>query len=430
MRVLITTQVYPPEVHPTAIMVSQLAEYLVDQGHEVAIAAGYPNHPGGLLHAGVRKRLVSRSGAGDVRISRLWHLTSSNPSYPVRAIAMVSQAVSTAVAGMLGGRADVVVNFGPPLLGPLLGAGVARLCGARLVSVVYDLYPDVAIHAGAVRSQVLIAGLRTVERASYGVAAQIVVLAEGFRRTLVARGVPESKITVIPVWLDSTEVTPKLRDNDWRSEQGIMLDKFVVLYSGTMGTVSGGLVLADVAQLLWTEESVQLLVVGAGRVKEELEAVVRHRGLTNITFLPPQPRSRLSDVQAAADVSIVTLAPGRGIASVPSKLVGYMAAGRPVIASVDAASDTGRAVRQARMGLVVAPGDARAISDAILRLFHDPPARRAMGLAARRAFEHAHSGERALASYREVIEKQVSDCALPLGHAMASPPLRRTWSLG
>ncbi|MHB1345125.1 MAG: glycosyltransferase family 4 protein [Thermoleophilia bacterium] len=387
-------------------MVEQLAEHLAALGHEVAVAAGYPNHPGGTLYPGELKKLIARVDTERVRVVRVWHPTPSGRSFAVRAMAMASQAVSTALAGASTGRADVVVNFGPPLLGPLLAAGLARLGGAKLVSVVYDLYPDVVIQAGILRNRPGIGGARLVEKASYGVASRVVVLAEGFRRTLVSRGVPDSKIDVIPVWLDSNEIAPGRRDNHWRRQQGIPLDKFVVLYSGTLGSVSGAMVLAEVAALLREDARILFLVVGSGSMKGELEQEVRRRKLGNVTVLPLQPRDRLSEVQATSDVSMVTLAPGRGMASVPSKVVGYMAAGRAVIASVDAASDTGRAVRRAAMGLVVPPGDAQAIRRAILCLLNDPPSLAAMGMAARRAFEREHSGERVLKRYRNVIESR------------------------
>jgi colanic acid biosynthesis glycosyl transferase WcaI len=113
----------------------------------------------------------------------------------------------------------------------------------------------------------------------------------------------------------------------------------------------------------------------------------------------------LNEVQASADVSLVTLAPGRGRTSVPSKILGYMAAGRPIVASVDEDSDTAAAVREGRCGLVTPAGDAAALADAITSLLDDPARREAMGRAGRSHFEATYSKDAALAAMTRVLEE-------------------------
>jgi colanic acid biosynthesis glycosyl transferase WcaI len=137
-------------------------------------------------------------------------------------------------------------------------------------------------------------------------------------------------------------------------------------------------------------------------VKDELER--SSRALPNVRFLPLQPRADLALVQATADVSLVTLAPGRGQTSVPSKVIGYMAAGRPVVASVDLDCDTAAAIRSPECGVVVPPGDAGALATAVEALLADEAERRRLGARARRAFEEHHAAEAVLGRYAEVLE--------------------------
>jgi colanic acid biosynthesis glycosyl transferase WcaI len=405
MNVLITTQVFPPEIHPTAVMVRQLAGYLARRGHDVTVACGHPHHPTGRLPDGWSRRLFQREVRDGVRVIRGWHAISPSRHIAVRAAVFVSQAAGTAtVAALAAPRPDVVVNYGPPFVGPLLSAAIAKAHRAPLLSVVYDIYPDVVIGSGKLTNPLLIAAARRAERAQYGVSDRILVLSEGFRRKLEAKGVRPEKVVTIPVWLDTNEITPRSRDNAWRSRHAIDPETKVVLYAGTIGLVSGARVAVDAAERLRARSGVLFLFVGEGQVKDELEAEARASRLPNVRFLPFQPRQDLCDVQASADVSLVTLAPGRGETSVPSKVIGYMAAGRPVVASVDLDCDTADAVRSSGCGVVVPPGDAEALASAVDGLLSDEDARRRMGRRARTAFEEQYGAEAALRRYADVLE--------------------------
>lgn len=407
MRILITTQVYPPELHPTAVMVRELARYLVSCGWQVTVAAGLPHHPYGKVYAGHRVLPFERRLVEGIEVLRLWHPVNPSRSVAVRASLFVTQAMSTAVEATLARRADVVLVYGPPLIGPGLAWIVALRHRARLVTVVYDIYPDVAVEAGKVKNRALIGLARIAERFQYWSADKIIVLSEGFKKTLAKKGVPENKIVVLPVWLDADEIQPMARDNAWRRENGIPLESFVVLYAGTIGVVSGAEIVPDAAAVLRDRCDVLFLFVGDGEARPRVEARARELGLNNLRFLPFQDRERLAEVQATADVGLVTLAPGRGRTSVPSKVIGYMAAGRPVIASVDVDSDTARELVEAKAGLVTPPSDAGALADAVLTLANDPERRAAMGTSAREAMLALHSKCALLERYRDELERVV-----------------------
>lgn len=406
MKILITTQVFPPERHPTAVMVEELASHLGTRGHDVTVVCGFPHHPRGRLIGNYRKQMLLRERSGSIDVIRGWHFTSESASIFVRAAVMASQALGTMAAALIAGnKPDLVINYGPPLIGPFFTSAVARRAGVPMVTVIYDIYPDVAIETGKVRNRLIIGVARWVERKTYNMSDRIVVLSDGFRRTLTeVKGVDFRKVDVVPVWLDPDEIRPSLRENCWRDQIGIGPNAFVVLYAGTIGIISGAEVMTDVADRLRAEPNLVLLFVGEGELKDTIESRARARGLRNIQFLPFQDRSRLNNVQATADVSVVTLAEGRGRTSVPSKVIGYMAAGRPVIASVDRDSDTAACVLAGPSGVVVSPGDATQIADAILLLMHDPGRRAVLGCSARTQFEAGYAAPAVLDRYVRLLE--------------------------
>lgn len=403
-RVLITTQVFPPEIHPTAVMADELAAGLARTGWDVTVAAGLPHHPTGELalgYRGILRRVEERSG---YRVVRYWHPTTPRRNIGARMAVMVSQMLATTGAAFASGRPDVLLSFGgPPLVGPVLSGLLAGVWRIPLVTVIHDLYPDVAVESGMVRNRLIVSTARLAERLQYRLSDHLVVLGDATRNLLVtARKIDPSEVQVLPVWLDPEEIKPGPRDNGWRHEQGLELDKFVVLYSGTAGIISGAEMLADVAHRVG--EDVVVLVVGGGSAWNTLRDLQASGcGPPNLKVLPYQPRERLGEVQAASDLSLLTLIPGRGRTSVPSKLQGYMAAGRPVLAAVEKDCDSAVLIERERFGLVIPPSDPEAMARAILELRADPDRRASWGRRARDVFECNYSREPLIAQYSELL---------------------------
>jgi glycosyltransferase involved in cell wall biosynthesis len=145
------------------------------------------------------------------------------------------------------------------------------------------------------------------------------------------------------------------------------------------------------------------LVVGGGARLAALQAGAARRGLGNVRFLPHQPRERLAQVLAAADLHVVTLLPGLDDLIMPSKLYGILAAGRPMLFIGAAGGSTARWVEGTKAGVAVATGDAAAAEQAIRRLVAAPELVVAWGRCARSLHEFEHTPERAAAHWQAVL---------------------------
>ncbi len=311
----------------------------------------------------------------------------------------------------------MVLSFGgPPLLGPVLSGLLAAAWGVPLVTVIHDLYPDVAVESGAIRNPLLVGAARAVERLQYRLSDHLVVLGESTRDALVAgHGIAPGRISALPVWLDPDEIRPGERDNRWRREAGIGPERFVVLYSGTAGLISGAELLEDVARRV--DADVDLVLVGGGSAWRALDERRRAGALPpNLRLLPYQPRERLAEVQASSDLSLLTLLPGRGRASVPSKLQGYMAAGRPVLVAVDDDCDSARLVRRGGFGLVTPPATPPAIVEGIREARRDRDRLAEWGRRASAVFEKENAREPIVDAYEALLRAR----------ARPAPPRRRS----
>lgn len=402
MRIGLICQYFPPEMAPMGFMISELAHDLAAAGHTVTVFTGYPNHPAGRLMKGYRCRLGGQDERRDdgVTVRRNWLYVSPSKSVVARLFNYASFGVSSLLSTMAR-RHDVYLIVSPPFTNVLVGF-LLRLAGRHYVLNVQDIYPDAAVATGMLRNKALIRILSWIERLAYRKAEKIAVISSGFVRNLAAKGVPREKIALIPNWIDADEIRPQPRKNAFSVEHGID-GAFTVLYSGTVGLVSGAEIVAGAAELLQDEPGITVMMVGEGIVKARIEEQVRAKGIANMRFLPFQPRAILSDVLSSASVGLITLKPGYGGNSVPSKILGYLAAARPVIASVEPGSDTWEFVEEAGCGLCVPPGDAEALAGAIRRLHGDAGLCERLGADGRRYLEENLGRSTITAKYAEAL---------------------------
>jgi glycosyltransferase involved in cell wall biosynthesis len=214
-------------------------------------------------------------------------------------------------------------------------------------------------------------GLQAVNCFLAGRSARNVALGVTMRRRLIdGKGADPERTVVIPSWADCSEIVPGPRKNAFSRAHGLD-DRFVVMHSGNIGLSQGLDRMVDVAEQLRAFPDICFVFVGDGVKKAALEAKAKARGLANMIFLPFQPKEKLKESFAAADVFLVSLKRGLAGYITPSKLYGILAAGRPCVAAVEDESEVALITRKYQCGLVAAPDGSGAIADCILTLYHD-----------------------------------------------------------
>ncbi len=366
MRILIVGYIYPPEVQSMGMMTQELAEDLVEMGHKVTVITGWPNHPRGILFPGwhLRFRHIEKSPHG-FRVLRCGHAVHPRTNIFWRIWHYLTFAISSFVNGLACGRVDSVVCISTPIFGTWACWLLAKCKRAGFVYEIDDLHPEAARNAGVMSEGIQFRILRKLDTALCRRSDAIVTLSGHLRQLIVQRQISDDLIKIVPFWIDSNKIKPSSRMNQWRRRQGISGDTFVALHAGTIGLISGAEILAEVACHLTDRPDILLLVVGEGAAREPLEQAVARQGLRNIKLLPFQSFEDLNDMQATADVGLITLKPEAGMSSIPSKMLGYLAAGRAVVASVAEESGTHTMIEEGQCGICVPCQDPRAMAEAI-----------------------------------------------------------------
>lgn len=204
----------------------------------------------------------------------------------------------------------------------------------------------------------------------------VIVITDDFVPILEDWGVERSRLHVIENWAPRDELPASPRANDWARRHGLV-DRLVFLYSGTLGLKHDPGLLLRLAERFRDVPQVRVVVVSEGLGANWLRP--RVQGLLNVVLLPYQPFEHLPDVIASADVLVALLEPDAGVFSVPSKVLTYLCAGRPILASVPSGNLAARILTRVQAGLAVAPGDTAGFLDAARRLADDAAMRARMG---------------------------------------------------
>jgi glycosyltransferase involved in cell wall biosynthesis len=401
LKILLITQFFAPEPNIKGL---PFAQALAERGHSVQVLTGFPNYPGGKLYPGYRVRIWQRETIDGIPVIRA-PLYPSHDTSPVRRIAnYVSFALSAAFLGpLLTDRPDVAYLYHPPPTAGLAALAFRTLLRVPFVYDIQDLWPDSVAVTGMLNNRRALAALRSWCSFLYRKAAAIVVLSPGFRKTLIERGVPADKITVIPNWCDEQASRTVEPDSEMARQLG-MAGRFNIVFAGTMGKAQQLDAVLDAAAICeQSNPRIQFVFVGGGTDRARLEQ--RAQGRSNIRFLPYRPLSEMPALLALADVLLVHLKRDPLFAiTIPSKTQAYLAAGKPILMAVE--GDAADLVLAARAGIIAAPENPSAIAAAAMELAAASPSRlHEMGAAGRDYYFRELSLEAGASRFEQIFAR-------------------------
>jgi glycosyltransferase involved in cell wall biosynthesis len=392
----------------------ELAQRVIANGDRFSVVASDFGYLSAKRTAG---SLTGREEIVDgIRVLRVATSRSMHSGFFGQLLSFLTFASSSLIAALRVRDVDVVLGTTPPIFQAVTAWLVAALRHRPLILEIRDLWPEFIIDMGKLMNPMAIALARWLERFLYRRADSFIVNSPAYVGYLESRGVQRRRIALIPngvspeMFADDADDVVAARAVRSRFALG---NKFVAMYAGAMGPANDLEVLLDAAETLQEDERIHIVLVGDGKSRKRLEASMRARGLTNVTFAGPQTKTEMRAFLHAADVCVATL---QNIAmfrmTYPNKVFDYLAAGRPVVLGIDGVIRD--VVERAEGGLFVQPGDSRALAEAIRELANDPARGREMGRRGReyvqRHFNRREHGElftailRRAASRRERFE--------------------------
>lgn len=326
MRILLLNQCFYPDVVSTAQHLTDLATELSARGHQVTVVTGDRGYDD------LVKRFPRRERWKGIEIIRVPSLSLGKSSRWRRVVSFASFLVTCTLRLFTLRRFDVVVALTSPPLISFLAALFVKIKGGRFCFWVMDLNPDEAIAAGWLDETSFIArGLQRMLRYSLKTAHCTVVLDRFMKERVLAKGVDEERVAVVPPWSHDDAVAYSSAGREaFRAQHGVT-DKFVVMYSGNHSPCHPLDTLLAAALELKSQQDLIFLFVGGGSEHANVREFAAQHGLSNVRCLPYQPLAELSSSLSAADLHVVVM--GDAFVGIvhPCKVYNIMSIGAPVL---------------------------------------------------------------------------------------------------
>ena len=362
MKILIVSQYFWPET----FRITEVVQSLRDAGCDVTVLTGQPNYPDGVVPPGYSAASLCTQIHDGLTIHRVPLVPRGRGSALRLALNYLSFIVSAAVFGpwlLRGRKVDIVIVYAPsPILQAIPAVWLAWLKHAKLVTWVQDLWPESLSATGFVRNPKMLSAVATVVRWIYRKNDLLLVQSPAFVRPV------EEMAGDTPVVYHPNPGELAFSAPDTRNSSPLKLEPgFNVVFAGNLGTVQALDTMLAAAQLLRDTQDVRFVLVGSGSRSEWLQQEVTRLGLNNVKMPGRFPPTDMPGILAQASAVLVSLVKDPIISqTVPSKVQAYLAAGKPIIASLD--GEGARVVTESGAGLACPAENVRALADAVLQL--------------------------------------------------------------
>lgn len=365
-----------------------MAVELVAQGCKVTVLTGQPNYPDGDIFPGYRALSVRReyhpAGFEVVRVP-------SHPRRRGRALDLVrnymASIINMAVLGpwlLRGQQHDVVFVYATsPVLHAFSGWVMAKVQRAKLVTWVQDLWPESLQATGFIRNRWILGCVGHVVSWVYRRSDLVLGQSEAFVRTIK----PLAGTTPVLYYPNPGETLFSVKSKPDELSELVLKPGFNVVFAGNLGTVQSLDTILDAAEILLNRAEIRFVLVGSGSRLEWVREQVRVRALVNVELLGRHPVTAMPGLFKQSSALIVSLSASPIMdQTIPSKLQAYLAAGRPIIASMN--GEGARVVQESGAGVACPASDGAALAQAVASLVDlSPEALAKMGEAAFRYYE-------------------------------------------
>lgn len=335
-KILFLTHYFPPEVNAPANRTFEHCRiWAKEEDIEVTVITNFPNHPEGKIFTGYKNKLISFECKDGISVIRLLTFITANEGFLLRTFNYLFYLLMSFGWGIINARKyDILVATSPQFFCGLSGALISKVTRVPFVLELRDLWPESIVAVGAIKNKSIIKILETLELWLYNSARLIVSVTASFKKELIKKGIKEEKIEIIYNGVDVTSFIPCDYITDKELEK-FLSENWCVGYIGTLGMAHGLNTLINAASHL-VDKKINIIIIGSGAERGNLEKIIENKKLTNIKIFPMMPRDEAAEVLKRLKVFIVHLKKNDLFKTViPSKIFEGMALKKAILIGVD-----------------------------------------------------------------------------------------------
>lgn len=334
-KILIHSIVFSPDGVSTAYLYNDIALKFKESGYEAAVLTTTPHYnvvDSELKKQPLKKRafgLYYESNFNGIKVKHVYQ--NKYKSTLLRLLGFVYWHIVSFVLALCEKRVDLILSPSPPLTIGLLNVIIAKLKGAKVIYNVQEIYPDLLIEEGGLKSGPAISFLKWMERFVYNKSDAVTTIDEIFYNTIVSRFKDKSKLHIIPNFVDTNIYKPIEKSTlELNKELFPDTESIKVMYAGNIGIAQDWDPLVALADEL-RNDAVEFFVIGEGAEKERLIQEKIDKKLDKLHILPYQPRELMPSLLAYSDIQFIFMSPDTEGHGFPSKVYTIMACAKPLI---------------------------------------------------------------------------------------------------
>ena len=380
MRFLIYGLNFRPELIGIGKYTGELVDSLIKKGHQVTVITAPPYYPAWRIGQGYRASRYTTEESHNLKVIRCPLYVPRRVSGIKRIIHLLSFAITSAPVVQREARQkpDLILAIAPAIFAAPAAARAGKRFGIRTWLHIQDFETEAALNLDIFKLGRVINHFRTInklESSIYKRFERVSSISAKMVERLKDKGVPAEKTVYFPNWVDTEVIYPLEVVSEYRKKLRFDEEAVVVLYSGSMSIKQGLEVILDSARQVIGKDKIYYVLCGDGPAKQSLQQSAQ--GLTNVHFLPLQPADKLNQLLNLADIHLI---PQKRVAAdlvMPSKLLGILASGKPVIAGCMPGSELYNVVSE--VGEAIEPENSTALTETILSLAGELTRRRELG---------------------------------------------------
>jgi glycosyltransferase involved in cell wall biosynthesis len=333
-RVLIHSIVFSPDSVSTAYLYNDIALGLVENGFDVVVLTTTPHYnliESELIKQPLNKKLFGVYYQSEFHGIKVYHIPLKKYGSTIkRLISFVYWHFISLFIGFSINKINYVLSPSPPLSIGLISLLIAKLKGAKSIYNVQEIYPDLLINQGNLKSKFIINSLKKLEKLIYNYSSAVITIDEIFYNKISSRFTNLNKLTIIPNFVDTDIYKPLGPILELPEAFGILNDKIKILYAGNIGHFQDWEPVFYAADQL-KNENIEFWIVGEGVQKSELEKKIEKNKISNIRIFPYQNREDIPNINNFADVHFISISPIMEQDGFPSKVYTIMACAKPLV---------------------------------------------------------------------------------------------------
>jgi colanic acid biosynthesis glycosyl transferase WcaI len=405
-KIVFVINYYYPDLASTGQLMTDLTRN-IQEDFEITVIAAQPGYAGEKVD---NTKILEYELFEKMKIIRL-KLPEVNKLSKVSRIKYIFKYFFLALMALLKEeKINVIYTISqPPILGGLIGTIGKLVKRSKHVYNIQDFNPEQANAVNFASNKVIYFLAKFIDKINCKYSDEIILvgndMADTLKRRFNNKKVPH--YTVINNWTDEDDITP-IRDNEqiqkFKKEHGIN-GKFIVMYSGNIGLYYDLENIISITNHFKDNKDIVFVFIGEGAVKDKMQKFTNENNLSNVLFLPYQPKEFIKYSLNAADLHLVVNQKGIKGVSVPSKIYGVMAAGKPILGVLEQGSEAERLISESKCGAVVEPQNYKGIIEKIEFFYEmNNDKLNEIGLCGREYLDENLKKKTSINKYREILK--------------------------